>query len=276
MSDIDHAPELREGAAGDWVKYLQQLLVTSDTSQHRWPVSIDSKFGAGTVKAVRAFQAWVPLPVTGFVDQSTWEALLRNAQVMEQVDETMGQISGDERAGRHGHKLDVGAEVGHKGWKCANVRFVVRDFKGELHNGFGYARFTDPQGAESDEQAQVDDGSLILSQVWIPNEGNLTLYLSAIQGGVTQLEGAVSFAIGGDLNLSFGVQQQSHTKTVSRSEAEGYGWTHGSKVEVGVDFEVISAGGEVSSEHSGNWTLGSEEEITVRLPLAGLEMAQTG
>lgn len=276
MSDIDHAPELRHGSSGEWVQYLQQLLVTADSAAHRWPVSVDSDFGNSTERAVRAFQAWVPLPVTGVVDHATWEALYRNAVTMEQVDETVGQIAGDERAGQHGHKLGVGEEVGHRGWKCANVRFVVRDFKGEPHDGQGYVRFISPRGEESDEQARIDDGSMILSQVWIPEEGNLSLYLSAIQGLVTELEGTVSYRVDGDLNLSFAVQQQSHTKQVSRSEAEGWGWTHGSKVEVGVDFEVVSAGGEVSMEHSGNMTLGSEEEITVRLPLPGLDITQTG
>lgn len=276
MSDLDHAPELRAGSSGEWVKYLQQLLITADTDRRRWPVSVDSDFGAGTDRAVRAFQAWVPLPVTGVVDRATWEALYRNATTMENVDETMGQFAGDERAGQHGHKLDVGQEVGHRGWKCANVRFVVRDFKGNPHDGRGYVRFISPQGEESDEQGQVDDGSMILSQVWIPEEGNLSLYLSAIQGLVLELEGTVSYKVDGDLNLSFAVQQQSETKTVSRSEAEGYGWTHGTKVEVGVDFEVVSAGGEISTERSGNFTLGSEEEITVRLPLRGLDITQTG
>jgi hypothetical protein len=274
MSDISHAPELRHGSSGEWVKYLQQLLITADTDRHRWPVSVDSSYGAGTEKAVRAFQAWVPLPVTGVVDHTTWEALYRNATTMEQVDETMGQIAGDEKAGHHGHKVEPGQEIAHQGWKCANARFVVRDFKGELHNGFGYVRFIDPHGAESDEQAQVDDGTLILSQVWMPLEGNLTLYLSAIQGGVTQLEGAISYRVGASLNLSFAVQQQSHTKQVTRNEAEGYGWVHGEKVELGVDFEVISAGGEVHSEHSGNWSIGSAEELTVRLPLPGLDITQ--
>lgn len=276
MSDIEHAPELRHGSSGDWVKYLQQLLVTADTSMHRWPVTVDSDFGATTEKAVRAFQAWVPMPVTGVVDHATWAALYRNAVGMEQVDETVGQIAGDEKAGHHGHKLDVGAEVGHQGWKCANVRFIIRDFKGELHNGIGYVRFVSPQGEESDEEGQIDDGSLILSQVWIPTEGNLTLYLTAAQGLVSQLEGAVTFKIGGDLNLDFAVQQQSHTKTVSRNEAEGYGWVHGSEVEVGVAWEVISVGGKMSEEHSGNWSVGSGEEITVKLPLPGVDITQTG
>ena len=72
------------------------------------------------------------------------------------------------------------------------------------------------------------------------------------------------------------MQQQSQTKQVSRSEAEGYGWMHGEEVEVGVEFEVISAGGKVSQEHSGNWSHESGEEITVRLPLAGLDITQTG
>src|SRR5690242_18507879 len=80
MSDIDHAPELRHGSSGEWVTYLQQLLITADTDRHRWPVNVDADFGATTEKAVKAFQAWVPLPVTGVVDHETWEALYRNAQ----------------------------------------------------------------------------------------------------------------------------------------------------------------------------------------------------
>lgn len=275
MSDIDHAPELRHGSSGEWVTYLQQLLITADTDRHRWPVSVDGDFGATTEKAVRAFQAWVPLPVTGVVDHATWDAAYRNAQGMEQVDEIIGQYAGDEKAGHHGHKLDVGQEIGHKGWKCVNVRFIIKDFKGELHNGQGYVRFTSPHGEESDEHGQVDDGSLILSEVWVPTEGTLTLYASAIQGTLTQLEGAAQFKIGTGTNLSFAVQQQSHTKQVSHDEAESNGWTMGAKLHGGFDFEIVSLGAELSGEESGSHSHGSKEEVTVRLPLPGLDITQS-
>jgi hypothetical protein len=65
---------LSNGAAGDVVVWAQEHLVSAGQQ-----ITIDGRFGRQTQAAVQAFQTEHALPVTGIVDQLTWEALLRYA-----------------------------------------------------------------------------------------------------------------------------------------------------------------------------------------------------
>ena len=65
----DH-PELEEGAQGDIVRHLQDLL-----SKSGHPAAVDGVFGAGTLSAVRAFQQAKGLGVDGIVGPNTWNGV---------------------------------------------------------------------------------------------------------------------------------------------------------------------------------------------------------
>ncbi len=64
--------QVTAGARGDSVRWLQRHLAAFDGS-----VAIDGTYGAGTMAAVRAFQASRGLPVTGTVADKTWPELLK-------------------------------------------------------------------------------------------------------------------------------------------------------------------------------------------------------
>lgn len=66
---MDH-PTLRKGDTGDSVTYLQTLLCSVGD-----PIAVDSKFGSGTEKAVKAFQTQYGLTADGVVGPVTWDAL---------------------------------------------------------------------------------------------------------------------------------------------------------------------------------------------------------
>lgn len=287
-TEISHAPELRPGTSGEWVEYLQRLLITADTNANRWPVSVDGDFGTSTERAVRAFQAWVPLPVTGIVDDDTWEAVYRNAHSMEQIAETVGQIAGDEQAGdRDGGitgmgKLEPGHEIKRRGWRCVNVTFVIKDFTGELYEGGQlYARFEASDGAQSDEYASVHSGSATFREVWVPDDGGrIWLYLN---GGGWELEGGKPFDTR-DAILEFELQQEFDTRNLTVSEATQHGWmtstSIGAKVSSGFDFKVVKVGSEIASTdtsgESGGQTYGETEQVVVRVATRRLAIAQVG
>lgn len=273
MSGIDHAPVLHHGSSGEWVKYLQQLLTAADTSMQRWPTPVDGHFGTPTDHAVRAFQAWVPLHVTGTVDAETWAALYRNAQGSEQTDEVIGQLAGDERAGHHGHKLPAGEQAGHSGWQHVNLQCTVHDFNNEVLNALAYVRFVSAADqAESDEEGRIDDGTLILNNVWVPVEGTMTVYISVVQGTLTHVSGVIAYRIDHGQHMSFEIKQDSEVKTVTVSQSDENGWTYGGKVSAGADFKVLSIGGEFSTDHHTATTHEAGEEVHVRLPLPSLTL----
>jgi hypothetical protein len=61
-------------AVGDLVVWAQEHLVSAGQ-----PITIDGAFGPQTQAAVEGFQTGHGLPVTGLIDQLTWQALLRLA-----------------------------------------------------------------------------------------------------------------------------------------------------------------------------------------------------
>ena len=63
---------LGSGALGDLVVWAQEHLVSAGE-----PVTIDGSFGPKTLAAVEAFQAAHGIPVSGLIDTTTWQALLR-------------------------------------------------------------------------------------------------------------------------------------------------------------------------------------------------------
>ena len=67
-------PELQEGATGEIVIQLQDLLTKAGSR-----LRIDGYFGLGTRNAVRAFQKRNSLKVDGIVKSDTWVKLLETA-----------------------------------------------------------------------------------------------------------------------------------------------------------------------------------------------------
>jgi murein DD-endopeptidase MepM/ murein hydrolase activator NlpD len=71
-------PRLAHGSLGKEVRNLQRILtLLSRRNDMRAldPIGVDGDFGDNTEKAVKAFQQFKNLPVTGVVDEQTWEAL---------------------------------------------------------------------------------------------------------------------------------------------------------------------------------------------------------
>jgi len=73
---VDNCPRLARGSRGPAVSRLQQLL----NQRGFGPGVVTGFFGPRTEAAVRAFQAFDRIPVTGIVDVTTWVALGVNCQ----------------------------------------------------------------------------------------------------------------------------------------------------------------------------------------------------
>lgn len=68
--------DFQEGSTGQKVRHLQYMLsVLSTYIPQIPPVAIDGIFGNATKNAVLAAQRWLGLPVTGVVDDPTWEEI---------------------------------------------------------------------------------------------------------------------------------------------------------------------------------------------------------
>ncbi len=83
-------PDLRRGADGEWVTYLQQLLEAAGHS----PGAIDGDFGPKTDAAVRSFQDANGLVVDGWVGPKTWGALTGGEAGQQGSGDTQGPAEG--------------------------------------------------------------------------------------------------------------------------------------------------------------------------------------
>ena len=67
---------LSQGDRGEKVRLLQYMLaVLSEYIEEIPTVNIDGIFGPATVNAVRSAQGWFNLPITGIVDDTTWDEI---------------------------------------------------------------------------------------------------------------------------------------------------------------------------------------------------------
>ena len=80
LPDGGPMPTLKEGATGDVVKHLQQVLATGAPGE--WttgPGLIDGQFGPLTKASVKSFQTFGGVPTDGVVDDDTWSVSLHAA-----------------------------------------------------------------------------------------------------------------------------------------------------------------------------------------------------
>lgn len=69
-------PGIYPGQSGDRVRHLQYMLnVLSEFIPEIPPLTVDGIYGPLTEDAVRAAQRWFELPVTGTVDEETWDEI---------------------------------------------------------------------------------------------------------------------------------------------------------------------------------------------------------
>ncbi|MEU4622040.1 peptidoglycan-binding protein [Actinoplanes sp. NPDC023801] len=75
LPDGSPMPTLRQGAKGEAVRHLQQVLTLGAAGLWKTtPQGTDGNFGANTEASVRAFQKWAGVPADGIVGQQTWTA----------------------------------------------------------------------------------------------------------------------------------------------------------------------------------------------------------
>lgn len=72
----EYPSALQQGNQGEKVRLLQYMLtVIAEFIDEVQPLSVDGIFGPATEDAVKAIQRWLGLPITGIVDERTWDEI---------------------------------------------------------------------------------------------------------------------------------------------------------------------------------------------------------
>jgi Putative peptidoglycan binding domain len=274
-SPVEHAPVLHEGATGEWVTYLQQLLEKTGNP----PGAINGRFGSSTKAALKKFQKdhSNASGENGTVGPNTWKALYTSASIIEgsYIQGYDATIAHD-RDFSHGdaHELGVGREVGHKGWQAGSITLSVVDFRGQVHNGNVYLRFADEAGDASDESGETVGGHLALPHIWMPCTGWLHLTIAVRQDPVDHA--TANFKLPAWKNhLDLYAYQDFEPHKMTRHEVEQRGWSEEAKLHGGINLEVVEIGADGSWGRSGSSQHGMDEEILVLVAKPTLTISAT-
>ena len=112
-------PGIYPGQSGDRVRHLQYMLsVLSEFIPEIPPLAVDGIYGPLTEDAVRAAQRWFELPVTGTVDEDTW-------------DEIYDQFSGIENAALRSEERFPAGQTGRNRYAATTTltQFPGRDLR---------------------------------------------------------------------------------------------------------------------------------------------------
>lgn len=174
------------------------------------------------------------------------------------------------------HAIPDDSEGGN-GWHLANVQFRANNFLGTPMRGDRfYLRLVQTSGHEAAHDGTVEDGVFSLPQVWVPTEPNATMVLSiwAHQGGENvKLERSFGFELKGDA-MVFDVEQEHDDIEVAAKDEETAAHRAGAKGSAGIDWKIVSVGGEISSEDETSRTHGRETRYKVRVPKSSMKVAQ--
>jgi peptidoglycan hydrolase-like protein with peptidoglycan-binding domain len=246
--------------------------------------AVSESFDAETEAAVKHFQAWVPLPVTGRVDRDVWAKLIAVAEQREAVDTTVGELVGASDA--HDKKLDTGQEVGHRGWRQVTLHCTIHEFRGQpFPNHACYVRFTDKHGEASDSSAVIADGVLQLTDVWVPYEGEFHLFVESGQrsvdgGAVGTVAGVVEMKCERNEYITFdAVQHPGDSRAMTYQDAVAYGFTSTTGSDAGAavtpDGVGFKAGISSSSSATDTHTYSQSDTVTVTCAGNGFTITQT-
>jgi peptidoglycan hydrolase-like protein with peptidoglycan-binding domain len=278
ISAAEVAPELRQGDHGPWVRYLKQMLEHNGLNAGR----IDENFDATTESAVRQFQQRYADDgaVTGIADRRTWLSLHGRADSLEQIDDVRGeQVMGQSRLDalqRDGQELDVGAEVGRRGWIQADLNLSVYDHnETEVPYAAAYLRLMDKDTEEwADESGVIESGRFHLDDVWMPRSGWLHLYVDSSQpfhdgNEVGQIVGHASFECNSKTVVFEARQASGVTKTVTVAEARTHGWSKSWTLESGGAIDWLAGGASIGGEQTDEHTDETGREWSFAFPGRG-------
>ena len=161
------------------------------------------------------------------------------------------------------------------GWRQVDIIMTIVNFRGEPMTGFhAFAQFRAPGVAMQEENADIEGGSVFWSGVWLKPDGTLRLAAISMGAATVAPEGVTLYHLPDKGPMEFKAVQKSRQVTVAAKTSQEAASKVGAKGTMGVDFEVVKVGGEVSGEES--QTKGTEVSVTwnVILPEAAFDLVQ--
>lgn len=160
------------------------------------------------------------------------------------------------------------------GWRQVNVILTASNFRGEPMSGYMiYGDFRAPGVADQVEGGEITGGSISWSQVWLQPTGTIRILAARIGTPGLAPQGVSHYTLPTEGPLRLNAVQQKREVTVTAESSEEAAASVGASGTVGVDFEVVSLGGEVSTESSRTRGRRISQSWKVILPTSTFEVS---
>ena len=161
------------------------------------------------------------------------------------------------------------------GWRQTDVTIIARDFNGEPMIGRRiFAEFSAPGVDSVAEGADIRGGVVNLSNVWVKPSG--AVRIMAISLGQARLlpQGVVFYRLPERGSLRFEATQRAREVTVTAATSQEAARSAGATGSVGIDFKVVSLGGEVSTESMTSEGRSASRSWKVTIPTSTFDINQ--
>lgn len=166
------------------------------------------------------------------------------------------------------------------GWRKVDIIILLKDFRGQPMTGRNvFAEFrapgvapTHPSGPISN--TRVTGGTLIYSDVWLQPQGTMRLMAISNTTASGLITGNTFYSLPSRGPMKFEAKQQSREVTISAQTREEATNIVSTTMNVGVDFEVVSIGGEVSAEQQRTRGVSVSRQWKVLIPGNAFDLSQ--
>ncbi|MEM9820555.1 MAG: hypothetical protein AAF985_05765 [Bacteroidota bacterium] len=155
------------------------------------------------------------------------------------------------------------------GWKKANVILTIKNFKGEpLLGHFILIESQAPNVVPQSNGVPIKGGAAIFSDFWIKPVGTLRVIAASTNVGKGGLapSGVIQYTLPKNNTLRLDVTQRARTVEITATSVREAAKKVGATGSMGVDFEVFSAGGEITGEESTMRGSSISQKYTFRMP----------
>ena len=159
------------------------------------------------------------------------------------------------------------------GWRQANLTLVIRDFKGEPM--LGRRIFAEAQATDVEPQTYAEDvrgGSAIFNNIWLKPSGTLRLMAVSTSGARELPSGVIHYTLPANNQLRIEATQTYRDIEVTATNSQEAAVKAGATGSIGVEFQIFSAGGEITSEETNTQGASVSRRYTVRVPTSTLDI----
>jgi hypothetical protein len=215
-----------------------------------------------------------PSEICDALDAVTKAALLEKRDKSVAADRALVKYLDDVIKAAAAERKKIETEAGELGLTKINVQIIVKDFEGELINGRKMAvKFVAPGTRDVLLNQDTKDGVLNFTHLSLAPHGTIYIYAFPSGGSALRVEGAEGYDLPKSPLVRFLATQKGKEIKQKATSATDVTKKAGLKGNIGIDWKVLTIGGEKSSEEEVKKSYGQEVEWVISVATGRFDIA---